>query len=142
MGKIVLISCVSTKLPYKAKAKDLYISPLFKMNIAYAHTLKPKNIFILSAKYGLIDLEKIIYPYNQTLNTMRVEEIKKWAEKVKKQMDGKIDHKKDEIIFLAGEKYRKYLIPYFSKIQIPLQGLSIGKQLQFLKRKLTYVKNL
>jgi cytoplasmic iron level regulating protein YaaA (DUF328/UPF0246 family) len=128
------------KLDKKAKAKDLYISPLFKKNLAYAYTFKPKNIFILSAKYGLVNLEKIIPPYEQTLNTMKSAEIKKWAEKVREQMDGKIDFKKDEIIFLAGERYRKYLMPYFLKTpKVPLQGLGIGKQLQFLKRKLTKI---
>lgn len=137
MSKIVLISCVNTKLNKKAKAQDLYISPLFKMNLTYAKTLKPKKIFILSAKYGLVDLNKIISPYNTTLNTMHVKEIQKWANGVLKQMKGKIDLKNDEIIFLAGERYRKYLIPHFKKIKIPLKGLGIGKQLQYLKNKIT-----
>lgn len=135
MSKIVLISCVSMKLSKKAKAKDLYISPLFKMNLAYARSLKPKNIFILSAKYGLVDLEQTISPYNLTLNTMKVREIEKWAEKVKEQMKGKINFQKDEIIFLAGEKYRKFLVPLFKTASVPMKGLGIGRQLQFLKRK-------
>ncbi len=136
MSRIILISCVSMKLNKKAKACDLYISPLFKMNLAYAQSLKPKKIFILSAKYGLVNLDEVILPYNLTLNTMKVREVKIWAEKVSEQMKGKIDFKKDEIIFLAGERYRKFLMPYFAKIEVPMKGLGIGKQLQFLKHKL------
>jgi len=120
--------------------KDLYISPLFKMNLAFAHSLRPDRIFILSAKYGLVGLEQELEPYEQTLNTMSVNEIKRWAEKVREQMEGKIDFKNDEVVFLAGEKYRKYLLPLFSKTSIPLQGLSIGKQLQYLKNKISYAK--
>lgn len=136
MSKVVLISCVSMKLNKKSKAKDLYISPLFKMNLAYAKLLKPKKIFILSAKYGLVDLDEIISPYNLTLNTMKVKEIQMWAERVKTQMKGKIDFKRDEIIFLAGERYRKFLMPLFKTTRVPLVGLGIGRQLKFLKRKI------
>lgn len=140
MSKIVLISCVSKKLPFRAKAKDLYISTLFKMNLAFANSLRPDKIFILSAKYGLVDLKKEINPYEKTLNTMSSYEIKNWAKKVKNQMKEKMDFKNDEIIFLAGEKYRKFLLPIFHKVSIPLKGLSIGKQLQYLKNKIDYAK--
>ena len=142
MSKIVFISCVSKKLDKKAKAEDLYISPLFKMNLIYAKSLSPSKIFILSAKYGLLNLEDIISPYDLTLNTMKITEVKSWAEKVRKQMDGKINFQKDEVIFLAGEKYRKYLIPYLKNISIPMKGLGIGKQLQFLKNKINHGKTL
>jgi hypothetical protein len=135
MGKVVLISCVSKKLPYKAKAKDLYISPLFRMNLVFARSLQPDKIFILSAKYGLVDLEQELEPYEQTLNIISTDEIRKWAEKVKEQMRGQIDFDNDEVVFLAGEKYRKYLLPFCHKTNVPLKGLSIGKQLQYLKNK-------
>ncbi|MEZ0209032.1 MAG: DUF6884 domain-containing protein [Candidatus Paceibacterota bacterium] len=136
MGKVVLISCVSTKLEKKAKASDLYISPLFKMNYAYAKMLKPTSIYILSAKYGLLNPDTIIEPYNETLNTMKNAQIKDWAIDVIDQMEGKIDFKKDEIIFLAGERYRKFLMPLCRNAKVPLLGLGIGKQLGWLKRKL------
>jgi hypothetical protein len=55
MKRVVLISCVSKKLPHAALAKDLYVSALFQFCLGYARTLEPDNIFILSAKYGLVD---------------------------------------------------------------------------------------
>jgi hypothetical protein len=140
MSKVILISCVSNKLQYRAKAKDLYISPLFKMSLAFAHSLDPAKIFILSAKYGLVDLEQELEPYQQTLNAMSTYEIKNWAEKVKHQMKEKVDFENDEVIFLAGEKYRKYLSPSFRRVSIPLKGLRIGQQLQYLKSKIRYAK--
>ncbi len=136
MKKIVLISCVSKKLTYKSKAKDLYISPLFKFNLKYSNSLSPNKIFILSAKYGLVDLEEEIEPYNKTLNKMRKQEIKEWSEKVINQLKEQTDLQEDEFIFLAGERYRKYLIPYIKNYKIPMQGLGIGKQLKYLKESL------
>lgn len=135
MRKIVLISCVSVKLNNKAKAQDLYVSPLFKYGLAYAKSLNPDKIFILSAKYGLLELNEIIEPYNTTLNNMSSKEIKEWSDKVLSKLKNKIDLNKDQIIFLAGDNYRKYLIPHIKKYTIPLKGLGIGKQLKFLKEK-------
>jgi len=134
MKKIVLISCASKKLPRKSRAKDLYISPLFKLNLKYARTLNPDDIFILSAKHGLLELDKDIDPYDETLNDMYTSEIKTWAVKVSNQIRKKADVNKDYFIFLAGQNYRKYLIPELSFYEIPLEGLAIGKQLQYLKR--------
>jgi len=82
MVKIVLISCVSKKINHISKAKDLYISPLFKKNLAYAKSLNPDKTYILSAKYGLISLNDSIEPYDKTLNNMKIDEKKEWAEGV------------------------------------------------------------
>jgi len=137
MKKIILISCVSKKLNHSAKACDLYVSQLFRMNLAYARLQKPDAIFILSAKYGLVELESEIDSYNRTLNSMPVSEIKLWAARVVAKLKIKTDLEKDHFIFLAGERYRKFLIPQIKHYEAPMQGLGIGRQLQFLKRKLT-----
>jgi hypothetical protein len=122
------------KLPHKARAEELYISDLFRKSLAYAKYLKPKKIFILSAKYGLLSLNKTIAPYEQTLNTMKSREVEKWAARVLLQMRGqKIDFNKDEAVFLAGAKYRKYLMPQFKYAKAPLSKLGIGRQLAYLK---------
>jgi cytoplasmic iron level regulating protein YaaA (DUF328/UPF0246 family) len=133
MKKIVLISCVSKKLSCKAQAKDLYISTLFKFNLQFARSLKPDKIFILSAKYGLLNLYTEIQPYNETLNAKSSNEIKQWAEGILISLRNEIDIDNDEVIFLAGEKYRKNLVPFLKNYKVPLQGLPIGKQLQYLK---------
>jgi hypothetical protein len=133
MKKIVLISCVSKKLDCRARAKDLYVSPLFRHNLTFARKLSPDKIFILSAKYGLLDPERFIEPYERTLNDMPERELRRWAEKVLADLRKEVDLGKDRVIFLAGIKYRKYLIPAIKNYEIPLEGLPIGKQLSFLK---------
>jgi hypothetical protein len=132
--RIVLISCVSKKLSHRSKAKDLYISTLFKLNLKYAEKLMPDEIFILSAKYGLLPLDKEIEPYEQTLNNMCSIEIKQWASQVLDQIEQVCSIDETEFTFLAGDKYRKYILPHIKSAQIPLEGLRIGEQLQQLKR--------
>jgi cytoplasmic iron level regulating protein YaaA (DUF328/UPF0246 family) len=134
MKNIVLISCVSKKLDRKSTAENIYISPLFKKNLTYAKSLKPNEIYILSAEHGLLKLTDEIEPYAKTLNNMRSNEIKEWSKKVINKLNSLTDLKNDEFTFLAGEKYRKFLIPELTNIKIPMKGLKIGKQLQWLKK--------
>lgn len=136
MRKIVLIACAAKKQSHAARAEELYISPLFKLNLRYAKSLKPDKIFILSAKHHLVELNQELEPYNQTLNEMSVLEIKQWAEQTLQQLQQHTSLENDEFVFLAGEKYRKYLLPKISHFQIPLQGKGIGKQLKFLTEQL------
>jgi len=130
--RIVLISCVSKKLNRRAKAKNIYISQLFKKSMAYAQLLQPDEIYILSSKHGLLEINKEIDPYNQTLINMPTKDIERWSANVVNQLKevSKIDQ--TEFIFLAGEKYRRFILPHIRFYKIPLEGLSIGKQLNRL----------
>lgn len=79
MKNIILISCVSKKLDRTTTAETIYTSALFKKNLTYAKSLNPNEIFILSAKYGLLKLTDEIEPYDKTLNKMGVKERKEWS---------------------------------------------------------------
>lgn len=134
MRKIVLISCVSKKLDRKSTAENIYISSLFKKNLTYSKSLNPSEIYILSAEHGLLKLTDEIEPYDKTLNNMRSNEIKEWSKRVINELKTLTDLKNDEFTFLAGEKYRKFLIPELNNVKIPMKGLKIGKQLQWLTK--------
>lgn len=136
MKRIVLISCVKTKLNHSTKAEDLYISDLFVKNLAFARKLKPDHIFILSAKYGLLKLNDRIAPYELTLNNMPVHERRAWATGVISELRKYVNLDQDEFIFLAGNKYREFLLPYLRNYKIPFEGLTLGNQLKALKKDL------
>lgn len=140
MKKIILISCASEKLDKKAKAKDLYNSDLFKKSLSYAGSLKPDSIFILSAKYGLLSLDEEISPYNLTLNNMKKVERETWAKKVILQLSKYSNLSNDEFTFLAGKKYREFILPQLKNYKIPMEPLGIGKQKKWLKEQLAKVK--
>ena len=130
--RIVLISCSAKKTKHKAQAQDLYASPLFQRALAYARFLGPDHIYILSAKYGLLDLTMEIDPYDLTVKDMSSNDARGWADKVLFQLAQKCDLSRDTIIFLAGDAYRRFIVPRLAHCEAPLVGLPIGKQLQRL----------
>ena len=138
--KIALITCTKSKQNYTCPAKELYSkSDLFQKEYHFAKSFADK-IYILSAKYGLVDENQILSPYNQTLCGASVQAKKDWAKKVLKQMEETFDMDGDEFVFLAGRNYTEYLVSaikskYDAKIKLPLEKVgSIGKQKQFLKQ--------
>jgi hypothetical protein len=134
MKKIALISCVKKKLAYPAPAKELYVSTLFNLTYAYAQRFDPAAMYVLSAKYGLVAVDKRIEPYELTLNTMRTDDVRAWAARVLTQLRKVTDLERDHFIILAGHKYRRFLVPEMSSYEVPLEGLPFGKQLGHLKR--------
>jgi len=131
--RIVLISCGKKKLESRAKAADLYIGTLFRLSFQYAQRLKPEAMFILSGKYGLLDLDDVIEPYDLYLSKLSTKEKKAWASRALVQMQEKSDLKNDHFVILAGQCYREHLIPHLGSCEIPLEGLGFGEQLQHLK---------
>ena len=132
---LVLVSCVSKKQNRAMPARDLYISDWFLKASAYAARLSPRW-FILSAKYGLVHPGQVIAPYNITLKKMTAEERRRWAAGVLASLQ---PHLQDtgRVIFLAGLVYRENLVvPIRNRgheIIIPMEGMRIGEQLQWLK---------
>ena len=141
MSKIILLSCVSQKKNVKCKAKDLYVSPLFCKAYKYAQKLNPDKIYILSAKHHLLELDDEIEPYNLTLNDMSEVEKKEWSQMVLAEMRRKCDLDGDEFIFLAGSNYRKYLLPSIKNYKIPMEGLGIGRQLEWLTTQISMMES-
>jgi hypothetical protein len=133
---IALISCVAKKQHYATIARELYTSPLFKDAYSYAKKLGAERIFILSAKYGLLPEDKVVEPYNETLNDKSLKEVKCWAEKVINELSQISDLHKDNFLILAGERYIKFIVGSLTNYEVPLKGLSIGKQLSYYKEAL------
>jgi hypothetical protein len=138
MKTLYLVSCVSKKEEYATEARDIYISPWFKKARAYVEKVG-SEWFILSARYGLLEPTQVIAPYDETLKFMPRRERKKWADAVLYDLGGEVS-RGYTVIFLAGISYREFLAEPLKqmgvKVQVPMEGLSIGKQNQWLKRKL------
>lgn len=133
MTDIVLIACASQKRDDSAPARDLYQSALFQKSLRYVEqVVEPDRTFILSAKHHLLPLDPVITPYDRTLNRMNADERRVWAERVLDQLRERADLEKDRFTILAGKKYREHLVPHLERVEIPLEGMGIGEQLQFL----------
>ncbi|MBN2133341.1 MAG: hypothetical protein JW741_27835 [Sedimentisphaerales bacterium] len=134
MARICLVSCVSQKAREPSKAKDLYVSPLFRKAKEYAEG-RFDRWYILSAEYGLVSPDSTIAPYERTLNGMPRSDRLAWAQGVYSDLVRCTDPN-DEITFLAGVKYREHLAAFLAKrgnpIRVPMEGMGIGKQLHWL----------
>lgn len=136
MQHICLVACAGTKRGTPAPAEDLYISSLFSKSCEYAKR-NADGWFILSAKHGLLHPGTITAPYDLTLNTMPKADRRAWAERVMTDLRPLLEPG-DRVTFLAGQHYREDLVPLLEAhgcvINLPLKGLGIGKQLQWLTR--------
>jgi hypothetical protein len=133
---VYLVSCVGKKQNHACKASELYASQWFLKARAYVEATH-RPWFILSAEYGLLAPDRIVEPYDKTLNRMELSERREWARRVIAQMDADLPPA-DRIVILAGKRYREFLTDYLrrraGRVEVPMQGLAIGKQLQFLQR--------
>ncbi|AGA67862.1 hypothetical protein Desdi_0314 [Desulfitobacterium dichloroeliminans LMG P-21439] len=128
LARIALISCTSLKENYRCPAKELYFkSPTFRLAYAFAEIVAD-HTYILSAKYGLVSIDDILAPYNETLLDKTDEQKKKWSNEVISQLASKVSLSDDEFIILAGNNYCKYLLLSISKYWLPLEGKRQGER--------------
>ena len=132
MKTIVLISCGKTKHHSRTKARELYRGDLFKKSMSYAETLNPENIYILSAKHGLVCLDDELDPYEQTLSKMPIAARREWSRHVTAKLEIVTNIADDHFVLLSGDMYRRYLVSNLIHYSVPMEGLPFGKQLSWL----------
>lgn len=107
--RIGLVMCTRRKLDHVAPAKDLYIGSSF---------IESRRIveetcdawFILSAKYGLLDPEFEVEPYDVSLADMPPGEQRRWATDVCHSLSTMFDLEVTVFEVHAEETYYRYLI--------------------------------
>lgn len=130
---IALIGCVKSKRNVPCKARDMYTSPLFRGRVRWAEA-RGFPWYILSAKYGFLDPNAEIVPYDETLNGKSDLEIRDWSKKVCITMEERgIIRKGDECVALAGANYLRYLRRRY-KVHNPMEGISLFRQIATLKK--------
>lgn len=144
--RIVLIACTARKLPYRAKAEEIYTSPLFRHSLAYARTLNPDQIFILSALHHLLPLDQEIEPYNVTLSlipkskhkpglkVLNTAEKAAWGVRVLEQLKTVADLQQDNFIILAGQEYIRPIHNHIVHLTDVLQGKGLFERVAYLKQ--------
>lgn len=136
--KIALIGCVKQKADKPQKARELYISSLFVKSLEYIEKIiKADKIFVLSAKYGLVPIDKVIEPYEKTLNNMKKNERVEWANEVLSELSKVSNTSKDDYYILAGKNYYENISTKLKNVKILMKGLQLGQRLQFLNKELS-----
>jgi len=128
LGNIAIISCKATKKSYRCKAEEMYEdSPQFKHQIPFIESYY-SDYKIISAKYGVLDRDTEIDPYDITLtksNHPKPNEvsISRWTTMVKKSI-ADLSFKYDRIDLHLSNDYIKHIkqvldIPNVNLVKLP-----------------------
>jgi len=135
-ARVALVGCVAQKGSRPAPAAELYTSPLFRYGLAWAEQ-HADQVYVLSAKYHLVELDQVLQPYDASLSTASKEERLAWAATVWGQLHQVLDVGGTHFTLLAGKAYTTYLAqwlkPTAAACETPLARMSIGQQLHWLK---------
>ncbi len=140
-GKIcMIIGCSKKKLTewISPHGKKKYIIPAIELNQGQLfRSLKDLgekmeiDIKILSGKYGLMDPDDFVKPYNQKIETKS--DINSMRIKIKERIS-EIKRKYDKIIVFMGGNYRKVVEPYYNhKFRVIFDKRGIGGYLSLAK---------
>lgn len=134
---IVLVGCVKEKLDHPAAARDLYVSPLFAKERAYAEA-SGVPWFNLSAEHGLVAPDEVLAPYDLRLSKTSVDYRRAWGSRVVQRLGdvaGPLDGKRIEVH--AGSAYidpiKSLLAQHGASVVDPLAGLTFGPRLAWYK---------
>jgi len=127
-SSIAFIGCSKSKASDPCMAWQMYQGSLFQKTLAYCLS-HHDQVFILSAKYGLISTSQIIEPYDENLYKMsRIERIE-WTQKIKEQIVEQ--GLTGEFWFYVSDKYCE-----FFEGHKPLLGMRLGPRLRWLNERL------
>ncbi|MGB3204209.1 MAG: DUF6884 domain-containing protein [Crinalium sp.] len=137
---VALIACVSKKSTKSAIASELYISQWFKAAKRYVEKLGVEYL-LLSARHGVVLPKEMLEPYEQSPYKLTIQERREWGIRVVEKLKY-LAPENTEFIILGGKHYREFVIPPLLEagyhVKLPLLGLGIGKQLQWLKQRVAY----
>lgn len=138
MTRVGLVGCVKAKRRGAAPARELYSSALFVARRRYVEN-SCDEWWILSAKYGVLDLDEVIAPYDMTLAGLSASERYQWSLGVLEALDRRVGLVSGDVVEVhAGSLYRDSglvdgLLVRGVTVEVPAKGLGIGEQLRFYK---------
>ncbi|KIH96989.1 hypothetical protein LP52_22215 [Streptomonospora alba] len=135
---LVLVGCVRTKLDRAAPAQDLYTSPLFVKQRAYAEATGAPW-FVLSAKHGLVPPTTVLEPYELHLSKAPRSYREGWGTMVTERLTdvaGPLAGKVVEVHAASAyaDAIRDRLVDERADVREPLRGLPLGKRLAWYNR--------
>lgn len=126
----VIIPCGKAKLARPAQACQLYTGSLFKANLTWALSVVAlRDIYILSAKYGLVISAKVLEPYDVFMGDPGCID----AATVKAQAQ-ELGLHEQRVYGLGGEKYRAVMRAALPAVCFPMPSVGMGYQMQLLKK--------
>jgi cytoplasmic iron level regulating protein YaaA (DUF328/UPF0246 family) len=116
-SKVVIIAGTKRQRGYPCKARNMYDkSRLFKKSLAYAQKIS-REIFVISAKHGIVHLDDVITPYETTMETKTEMELFDWRKYIIGQFRRLFDIENTEFILLTEENYFETFIRHLTNIR-------------------------
>ncbi|MBA7653527.1 hypothetical protein ES703_61377 [subsurface metagenome] len=136
MRTIYIIACSKEKKQFEAAARDLYVSRNFKLRKKLAEAYADQW-FVLSAKYGLLDRDSVIAPYNKNLADLDKHERKQWLNNVKQKLEPSLTENTN-LVCLGDDDYFKdlsdWLVNRSVSVSIPYRHLPEEMKNTWLKQ--------
>ena len=132
---IGLIACSRTKADRPVPARELYLSPLFGAARAYAERrYGPGQWLILSARYGLVEPDQVLAPYDLSLRQLTARQREAWGDRIAVELTDRFPAG-TVLSFHAGALYRDAIAPVVAhQVRFPLASLGIGQQLAWYRQ--------
>jgi hypothetical protein len=132
---IGLLACSRTKADRPAPARELYVSPLFRAARAYAERCYGSGQWlILSAKYGLVEPDRVLAPYDLGLRQLTPLQRVAWGDRVATELTDRFPAG-TVLWFHTGALYRDVIAPVVAhQVRFPMAGLGIGQQLAWYRQ--------
>ncbi|MFE1076643.1 DUF6884 domain-containing protein [Streptomyces sp. NPDC058783] len=124
-GPVVVIPCSGRKLDHAAEAGKIYTGPLHThaRRTADALTTHGGTVLVLSARHGLLPLDRVIKPYNHTWKdpgSITTEELRAQAAELG------LTHA--DVVLLTPGAYTRRALAVWPHARTPLAHLGIGQQ--------------
>jgi len=148
---VAIVGCGKAKReggPYRAR--ELYTSQLFLAALDHAERTAMR-VFILSAKYGILETGSLVMSYDQTLADRGPRGIEPWADRCLMSVVEQLHPSPDAPITVAIYAGAAYARPLRDKlvgwnlaaphregsitVEEPLAGMQIGQRLHWLKER-------
>lgn len=157
VARVVLIGCSKQKHKERTQARDMYTSTLFRKQLVLALLMvPPTHVFIVSAHYGLLPLDQLIAPYENSIKTHSREDRAAWAYRVFMKLSDRMSERFGEkaketdlplrsldIVLLMGASYARPVraaAPEEWTFTEPLAGMQVGERLRWLNRAIRRAK--
>lgn len=135
---LAVIACSKQKsgIGGEIPAHRRYTGPLFRAQLAYARTglgLADADIYVASAKLGLVGISDLIPDYNLALHQLSVGQRRRWGWRVALGLRGRNPRR---VYLLAGKLYREWISYWLPGVEIalPVTGLGYARQVQWYKQ--------
>lgn len=139
--KIALVGCCKPKLQKPAPARELYLSRLFTLSLKLAER-DHDHAYVVSAEYGLVDLDRVISPYDKRMSDIGKEWKAVWGSQIWSSIMERHPKAPRAITFLCGADYADpiraagHRAPAIDTFAYPMARMQIGQRLSFLQGEL------